>query len=187
MSPVSPYQVCVVFLTRVGDDGEPEVLLGRKKTGLGSGNVVGLGGKIEAGETAVEAAVREVFEESSLVVEAADLTEMGLVKFAFPYRENWSQDSTVFVGTRWRGEPQESDEVNPAWYRIDALPLGDMWDDAKYWLPAVLAGERVLGDFTFGEDCATVSWHELHDPAYHPEFGVAHDAGHDPRVHTPET
>ncbi|MFB2583249.1 8-oxo-dGTP diphosphatase [Herbiconiux sp. P15] len=164
MSPVSPYQVCVAFLLREGADGRTEVLLGRKKTGLGSGNIVGLGGKVEHGESALEAIVREIEEESSLVVEPGDLTEMGLVKFAFPYRENWSQDSTVFVGARWSGEPQESDEVSPSWYPIDELPLDGMWDDAKYWLPAVLAGERVLGDFTFGEDCATVSDHELHRP-----------------------
>ncbi|WPO87187.1 8-oxo-dGTP diphosphatase [Herbiconiux sp. KACC 21604] len=161
MSPVSPYQVCVAFLTRVGVDGAVEVLLGRKKTGMGSGNIVGLGGKIEAGETALEAAVREIEEESSLVVDPADLTEHGLVKFSFPFRENWSQDSTVFVASRFSGEPLESDEVVPAWYRVDDLPLDDMWDDAKYWLPQVLAGQRVLGDFTFGADCTTVSSHTM--------------------------
>ena len=149
---------------RTGADGRTEVLLGRKKTGLGSGNVVGLGGKIEAGETALEAIVREIEEESGLVVEPADLTEMGLVKFAFPFRENWSQDSTVFVGSRFTGEPEESDEVSPDWYPLDDLPLDAMWDDAKYWLPGVLAGRRVLGDFTFGADCATVSAYELHTP-----------------------
>jgi 8-oxo-dGTP diphosphatase len=156
--------VCVAFLLRDRADGRTEVLLGRKKTGLGSGNIVGLGGKVEPGESAVEAIVREIKEESSLVVATADLTEMGLVKFAFPFRENWSQDSTVFVARAWRGEPQESDEVSPDWYLLDELPLDDMWDDAKHWLPAVLAGRRVLGDFTFGEDCATVTHHELHHP-----------------------
>ena len=163
MSPVSPYQVCVAFLLRDGADGV-EVLLGRKKTGLGSGNIVGLGGKIEPGETALEAIVREIEEESGLVVLPVDLEERGLVKFAFPFRENWSQDSTIFVGPAGSAEPQESDEVSPDWYPVDALPLDQMWDDAKYWLPAVLRGERVLGDFTFGPDCATVSGYELHDP-----------------------
>lgn len=167
MSPVSPYQVCVAFLTRRNpESGRAEVLLGRKKTGMGSGNVVGLGGKIEAGETALDAVVREIEEEAGLVVDPADLTEMGLVKFAFPFRENWSQDSTVFVADRWRGEPQESDEVTPGWYPIDELPLDAMWDDAKFWLPQVLAGDRVLGDFTFGDDCATVASFDLYDPVH---------------------
>jgi 8-oxo-dGTP diphosphatase len=32
-----------------------------------------------------------------------------------------------------------------------------MWDDAKYWLPSVLAGEHVTATITFAEDCATVA------------------------------
>jgi 8-oxo-dGTP diphosphatase len=166
MFSVSPYQVCVAFLVRPAAEGEGrEVLLGRKKTGLGSGNTVGLGGKLEPGESAADAIVREIFEESSLIVDPADLTEMGLVRFAFPYRESWSQDSTVFVVSHWEGEPEESDELTPDWYPVDDLPLDRMWDDAKHWLPDVLAGRRVFGDFTFGEDCTTVSAYELHDPA----------------------
>ena len=32
-----------------------------------------------------------------------------------------------------------------------------MWDDAKYWLPLVLAGEHVDALITFADDCATVA------------------------------
>jgi hypothetical protein len=32
-----------------------------------------------------------------------------------------------------------------------------MWDDAKYWLPLVLAGEHVDVVITFAADCATVA------------------------------
>lgn len=32
-----------------------------------------------------------------------------------------------------------------------------MWDDARYWLPGVLAGGNVRARFTFAEDDATVS------------------------------
>jgi 8-oxo-dGTP diphosphatase len=31
-----------------------------------------------------------------------------------------------------------------------------MWDDARHWLPGVLAGVPVEATFTFGEDLATV-------------------------------
>ena len=154
---MSPYQVCVCFITRVSDDGARQVLLGRKKTGLGSGNIVGLGGKIEAGETALQAIVREIEEESSLVVRPSDVAQVGFIRYAFPFRENWSQDSTVFVVDAFSGTPQESDELVPDWYDVTELPLEGMWDDAKYWLPQVLAGETVHASFTFGEDLKTVS------------------------------
>ena len=69
------FQVCVCFVTRRSEAGTLEVLLGRKKTGLGAGNIVGLGGKLEPGETALEAIVREVEEESGLIVDEVDLAE----------------------------------------------------------------------------------------------------------------
>jgi 8-oxo-dGTP pyrophosphatase MutT (NUDIX family) len=79
---MSPYQVCVCFITRLSDDGVRQVLLGRKKTGLGSGNIVGMGGKIEEGETPLQAIVREIEEESSLVVRPSDVRQLGFIPFS---------------------------------------------------------------------------------------------------------
>lgn len=101
--------------------------------------------------------MREVEEESGLVVDAADLEERGYLRYAFPHRESWSQDSTVFVTETFSGSPRETDEIEPRWYRVDELPLEGMWDDAKYWLPQVLAGEAVNARFVFAADLKTVS------------------------------
>lgn len=149
------YQVCVCYLLRERD-GVTEVLLGRKKHGLGEGYYVGLGGKLEAGERAVDAAVREVFEESGLVVVAGDLEPRGLLSYHFPHRESLSQESSVFVGRRWQGDPVASDELDPEWFALADVPYEQMWDDAKRWLPGVLAGGEVRRSFVFGEDLATV-------------------------------
>ena len=148
-------QVCVCYLLREAG-GRTEVLRGRKKHGLGQGSFVGLGGKLEPGESAVEAAVREVHEESGVRVEAHDLDPRGRLTYLFPHREAWSQESSVFVTRRFVGEPAPSDELDPEWFPLDAVPLTEMWDDARRWLPAVLAGGRVRRTYVFGEDLATV-------------------------------
>jgi len=148
--------VVVVYLLRDGTDG-PEVLLGEKRRGLGAGRLVGPGGKVEAGEPPVAAAVREVAEEVGLRLDPADLEARGTLDYRFPYRPSWSQVSDVFVCRRWQGSPTGSDELVPRWIPVDAVPYDAMWDDARYWLPGVLAGGTVDARFTFAEDDATVA------------------------------
>ena len=67
--PLTP--TCLCLLTRTGDDGQRQVLLGHKKTGLGTGKIVALGGHVESSETPAEAAAREVKEEAGLRVAPA--------------------------------------------------------------------------------------------------------------------
>ncbi|MGH3704218.1 MAG: 8-oxo-dGTP diphosphatase [Agromyces sp.] len=148
-------QVCVCYLLRE-HGGRVEVLLGRKKHGLGMGNFVAPGGKLEPGESATDAAVREIFEESGLVVSADDLEPRGILSYVFPHKESWSQESNVFVCRNWTGEPVPSDELDPEWFDVREIPLDEMWDDARRWLPDVLAGGTVQRTFVFGADLATV-------------------------------
>ncbi len=133
------------------------MLLGFKKTGFGAGRWVGLGGHIEDGEQPADAAAREVAEESSLIVVASSLVHMARLNFVFPVRPSWNQTADVFVTEHFAGEAAESDEVIPRWFGVDALPFDGMWDDARYWVPRVLAGQRVTADITFADDCATVA------------------------------
>jgi 8-oxo-dGTP diphosphatase len=156
-------RTCLCLIRRQQEDGA-EVLLGLKKTGFGAGKWVGLGGHIEEGEKPEAAAVREVLEESGLVVSADSLQHMASIEFLFPFRRSWDQTAQVYVTWAFEGEPAESDEVSPQWFAEDELPFGLMWDDAKYWLPAVLAGQHVDVTITFAEDCATVA-------AIEPELG----------------
>lgn len=155
-------RTCLCLITRPADDGGTssgarEVLLGYKKAGFGAGRWVGLGGHIEDGEKPAQAAAREVAEESSLLTSPDSLSHMACLRFVFPARPSWDQTADVFVTTEYGGDPAESDELIPRWFGTDDLPLDGMWDDAKYWLPLVLAGQRVTATVTFADDCATVA------------------------------
>lgn len=144
--------VCECFLTRVDAAGTVEVLLGRKKTGFGEGNFIGPGGHIEPGETARQACAREIAEETGLRVELADLRSAGVVIFLFPAKPELDMRSELFTCEKFEGEPVESDELVPEWFPAESLPFERMWDDAKYWVPRVLAGEEIALEIVLADD-----------------------------------
>lgn len=144
--------VVLCFLMRDTPAGTPEVLLGLKKTGFGVGRIVTLGGHVEPGESAGQAAVREVFEESGVTVAEEDLETAGSIEFMFPSRPDWDMSTTVYRTWTWDGEPGPSPEIDPAWYRVDAVPYEAMWEDSAYWLPKVLAGDFFAAAVTLAED-----------------------------------
>ncbi|BDI22453.1 8-oxo-dGTP diphosphatase [Herbiconiux sp. L3-i23] len=150
------FDVAVTYLLRHGARGT-EVLLGEKLTGLGAGKIVGPGGKLEPGESAAQAAAREVEEEVGVLVRPDDLRRVARLAYEFPHRPAWSQRSTAFLAEVWTGEPRASSELAPRWYPIDALPLERMWDDARRWLPRVLTGERISVDCSYADDNDTVA------------------------------
>jgi len=133
-----------------------EVLLGFKKIGFGAGKFNGFGGKVERGETISQAALLELQEECGLIGKGSDLDYAGQVTFIFPAREDWNQTVHVFRLAKWQGEPGESKEMRPAWFKIDALPLDKMWQDDSYWLAPVLHGGQVHMRFVFNDDNETV-------------------------------
>jgi len=40
-------------------------------------------------------------------------------------------------------------EAVPVWCARDEIPFDEMWDDDRHWLPRILAGEVLRGDFLF--------------------------------------
>lgn len=145
-----------MYVVRRDAHGADAVLLGRKKTGLGTGKLVGLGGKLEPDENPEDAAVREALEEAGITIDRDHLRAAGTIDYPFPTKPEWSQRSHVFVCERWAGEPSESDELAPEWFARSSIPFDLMWDDARQWLPDVLAGGNVAATFIFGDDLNTV-------------------------------
>ena len=156
--------VTLCFLVR----GNPphEILLGFKKVGFGVGKYNGFGGKVEPGETIEIAAIREVEEEVGIRVSAQDLQPVGRLTFLFSANPAWNRVAYVFLVTRWSGDPIESVEMRPTWFKVDDIPFGQMWQGDVHWLPRILAGERIRGRLTFGEDNETITaWEVAEDCA----------------------
>lgn len=124
------------------------VLLIRKKRGLGAGKINGPGGKLDPGETPRECAIREVEEE--LRITPADLHERGELRFQFA--DGYSIHVHVYVAHNYSGIPQETDEAVPLWFPVDEIPYDEMWEDDRIWLPQVLNRQTVSGRFIFEGD-----------------------------------
>ncbi len=123
-----------------------EVLLIRKKRGLGAGKINGPGGRIEPGETPEECAIRETQEE--LLIDPIGVKPRG--QLFFHAEDDMPRiHAYIFVASEFRGVPSETDEAIPLWVSIDELPFDEMWDDDRLWLGEVLEGRSVTGRFTF--------------------------------------
>jgi len=133
----------LLFVVRAGS-----MLLIHKKRGLGAGKINGPGGRIDAGETPMQAAVREVREE--LCVTPLGVSLCGTLRFQFT--DGYGMHVTVFRAQDCEGEPRETEEAVPLWVDVERIPYGRMWADDEHWLPLMLAGRPFHGRFVFNAD-----------------------------------
>lgn len=124
------------------------VMLINKKTGLGAGKVNAPGGRIELGETPVQAAVRETMEEIHL--EPLNPQKQG--ELFFQFTNGFALHGTVFFANAYTGTPCATPEADPFWCSIAELPFDRMWEDDRHWLPRALSGEYFEGYFIFEDD-----------------------------------
>lgn len=125
-----------------------EVLLIRKKRGLGAGKINGPGGRLEGDESFLDCAVREVEEE--LRITPRDVSKSGELRFQFV--DGYSLHVHVFRAESHDGRPEETDEAIPLWTPIDAVPYDEMWADDRLWLPHLFARRSFSGRFLFDGD-----------------------------------
>lgn len=135
-------KICtLLFLLR--DD---EILLAMKKRGFGADRWNGVGGKIEPDETIEQAVIRETQEE--IEVTPLELEKVAVLDFKFPDGSPDMQ-AQVYFCKKWTGEPQETEEMAPQWYKASEIPYDEMWQDDIIWLPQVLKGKKLAANFTF--------------------------------------
>lgn len=130
-----------------------QVLLIRKKRGLGSGLYNAPGGKVDAGEQPLEAAIREFREE--VLAEPLGVEAVGEVLFHVV--DGHSLRIHVFRATGCDGTPRETAEAVPYWFPVTDVPYESMWPDDRHWFLHVVDGTRFEARTIFtGDDLVSV-------------------------------
>ena len=134
-----------------------KILLARKKRGFGAEKINSPGGKLEPGETIEQAMIRETQEEVGITPTVYEY--VGVVTYDEYFKgQKTIFDCHLFLTTGWQGEPTESDEMKPMWISKNEIPYAEMFGDDPYWLPQVLAGEKVKCFFKFDKDFKIIEY-----------------------------
>lgn len=103
----------------------------KKANDMHQGKWNGLGGKLEPGETPEECAIREIYEESGLIVK--NLVFKGMITFpGFANDEDWY--TFIFVVDDFAGQLIDSPEGNLEWIDRDKLFQLNLWDGDRVFL-----------------------------------------------------
>ncbi|KAF8880071.1 hypothetical protein BD779DRAFT_1446525 [Infundibulicybe gibba] len=138
-----------------------KVLLGYKKRGFGKQKFNGFGGKVEPGETPLEAAKREL--EAGIT---APLSHAGMLLFVAEGAGPAFQIE-IYTASTYTGTIVETDEMKPHWFTTQSdvqahsgpggppqIPFDQMWDSDRHWFPLLLSAKPFVGraDFTQSGD-----------------------------------
>jgi 8-oxo-dGTP diphosphatase/2-hydroxy-dATP diphosphatase len=125
-----------------------EILLGMKKRGFGAEKWNGFGGKVQEGETIEQALNREFEEECKIKIKKSK--KIGEIEFEFPKKPE-TLKVHVFKILEYEGEPIETEEMKPQWFKIHKIPYESMWSDDIHWMPLFLKEKKFRGKILFDE------------------------------------
>lgn len=140
----------LVFLIKNNPDTSKQICLAMKKRGFGAGKWNGVGGKVQQNESIEECARREAQEEIGVVL--GEISKVAELTFNFSNEPEVDNMVHVYICNHWQNEPTESEEMRPKWFDVNEINYDEMWADDRFWLPKVLDGENIKGNFKFTND-----------------------------------
>lgn len=156
LNPNETIRAVICYLKR-----EDDFLLLLKASGkFGGGLWNAPGGKIKPDESPEDAARREFLEETGLRI--ISLEKVGYLEFYFvpgKSRPDWTAE--VFLTSDFTGELRESEEGMLKWFSKEKLPIDQMWEDDRYWLPTLVEGKKFRGSFEFSSDSKRLVGHHV--------------------------
>ena len=111
----------------------------KKKGDMNKDKWIGVGGKLENGETPFDCARREIFEETGLRV--LDLKYRGIITFVSDlYGTEYMH---LFTATKYEGEiDYNCDEGNLEWVKKEDIPTLPIWEGDKIFFDLIAKEDR---------------------------------------------
>lgn len=159
-------EVRVQVAVFIQQDGKVLLGLGADDKKIGASMWNGFGGAVEESDEDLETAVRrEMLEEAN--VELGDLEYRGVVDF---HRKGKINRVHMYVTDEY-SLPEGRDDlvldprefIKTDWFLVDELPEAMMEGD-KYWLPRVLAGEKVIGEVHYTPEFEVIDYKMEFEP-----------------------
>ena len=109
----------------------------KKKSDVNEGKWIGVGGRLEPGESPEECVCREVEEETGLTLDSFRMR--GILTFS---SEGWEDECIfVFTSNEFHGEEKECDEGDLKWIKKDAIMDLNLWEGDRLFLKKIMDDE----------------------------------------------
>jgi 8-oxo-dGTP diphosphatase len=147
---------------------EDEVLLllrNKKENDFHEGKYIGIGGRLEPGETPLECIIREVKEESGYSFSSENIQFRGYIYFDDIDRDKINEDLPpfnwlVFLYSAVVKEKKSfiNLEGDLKWFPVHDIPYNEMWDGDRIFTPNLLNSTDVIeGKFLY-RDNKIIDW-----------------------------
>jgi 8-oxo-dGTP diphosphatase len=145
-----------------------EVLLlfrNKKENDFHEGKYVGIGGRLEPGETPLECIIREIKEETGYSFSRDSIQFRGYIYFDDISRNKTNDDLPAFnwlvfiySGVVSNKKHFINAEGDLQWFSIRDIPYDKMWDGDKKFTPKILESEDIIeGKFLY-KDNKIINW-----------------------------
>lgn len=122
---MKPHETVLVYI----EQNESYLLIHKQKKDMNEGKYLGVGGKIEQGETKEEALIRETLEETGLIL--LDYAYRGIIHF---HSGEYLEIMHLYTSNQFMGILSTSSEGNLVWVPKKALKSLPMWAGDHYFL-----------------------------------------------------
>ena len=147
---------------------EDDILLlfrNKKENDFHEGKYVGIGGRLEPGETPLECVIREIKEESGYSFLSENIQFRGYIYFDDATRNKSSEDFPAFnwlVFLYSAFVQVKKSFINPEgdlqWFSVHDIPYDKMWDGDRIFTPKILESTDVIeGKFLYEND-KIINW-----------------------------